>query len=191
MHVVACTHERPCQQAAPGQLAVVAGSLPQPSAMDRPCLALQDDPIDSCELFERRQANIADLGALPTLPRVCQRSGCRCHKKAQRERRDTEHTLSHRGFLLAFEETRLHQPEFSRADCAVCRSSEIGERIVECRCRCGAPPRGLQIPVRRGKCCERAGLGIRQDGGEGDAAEVRSAPTTAIVPSDAALTASE
>ena len=64
LHVVAGVHEGAGHQAAARELAVVARPLAQPRTVDRPGLALQDDAVDRAELGERRQADVAHLGAL-------------------------------------------------------------------------------------------------------------------------------
>ena len=62
------------------------------------------------------------------------------------------------------EETRRppRQAEFSRAGCADYRSSEIGDRIVECQCR-GRVPAILQTTIRPGESIDRLSFGIWGD----------------------------
>src|SRR6516165_5408137 len=70
LNIVSCAQESPSHQAAPGELTIILGFLTQPLAVNCPSLALKDHPVDSGELAECRQADVADPG-----PELLQRAG--------------------------------------------------------------------------------------------------------------------
>jgi hypothetical protein len=63
--IIAGAHEGPGQKPAPCQSAVIAGAFAQPRAVDRPGRAVQDDAVDRGKLAERRQPDLANVGAQP------------------------------------------------------------------------------------------------------------------------------